>query len=91
MQHGMRPQDLYPGIGDLTRATQLSADNIAIARSSCETWWPEEIRVDPGSSWTATETQIAVVHDLAAAEDAMRTAAGRLEAAWSALGRLSSD
>lgn len=87
----MRPQDLYPGIGALTNRVAGLADELAIARVDCETWDPAALRVDAGSGWDAAETHAAVVDDLAGAEEALRLALGRLEAAWSALGRLAGD
>lgn len=87
----MRPQDLYPGIGQLTTGVRDHADQLALLRVTCETWDPETLRVDTGSPWGTEETVAAAVADLAAAEEALRSATGRLEGAWAALGRLSSE
>lgn len=86
-----RPQDLYPRVGGVTGSVRTLADDLSILRVSCETWNPESLRVDAGSPWSTVETLAATIADLEAAEDALRAAAGRLEGAWSALGRLSSD
>lgn len=87
----MRPQEIYPEIGDLVRAASDGADRVALLRATCETWDVDQLRVDPGSPWTGTETQAALLGDLAGAEEALRSAIGRLEGAWSALGRLAID
>lgn len=87
----MRPQDLYPRIGRLTAGVRAHADDLAVLRVTCETWEPDTLRVDAGSPWSTDETVAAALADLAAAEEALRSANGRLEGAWSALGRLSAD
>ena len=87
----MRPQDLYREIGDTVEAVRARSDEVALLRAPAETWDPASLRVDAGSPWTSAETVSAVIDDLAAAEESLRAAAGRLEAAWAALGRLASD
>jgi hypothetical protein len=87
----MRPQDTYPRVGDLTGTVRALADDVAVLRATCETWDGGGLRVDSGSPWSVAESLAATLDDLAAAEDALRAAVGRLEGAWSALGRLSSD
>lgn len=91
MPDSSRPQDLYPTIGGLTADLARRADELAVTRVGCETWDPSGLRVDGDSGWGTAETLAAVIDDLAGAEEALRIAVGRLEAAWSALGRLSSD
>lgn len=87
----MRPQDLYPELGELARAVSAAADRAALLRARCEVWDTGRLRVDSGAPWSPAETHAAALDDLAAAEDALRAAVGRLEGAWSALGRLASD
>ena len=86
-----RPQDLYPVVGELTAGLARRADDLAVMRVGCETWDPTGLRADSDSGWGTGETLAAVIDDLGGAEEALRIAVGRLEAAWSALGRLSSD
>jgi hypothetical protein len=86
-----RPQDLYPTMGELARSASELADELAVLRARCETWDSTELRVDAGSSWTAAETLAAVLGDLSAAEEALRSARGRIEGAWAAVGRLATD
>lgn len=86
-----RPQDIYPKMGELVGEVAALTDGIAVLRARCETWDTTELRVDPGSSWTTAETLAAALGDLAGAEDALRSARGRIEGAWAALGRLAAD
>lgn len=86
-----RPQDLYPQLAELATQFRGLTDDLALMRARCETWDTAELRVDPGSAWTTDETLAAVLGDLAGAEEALRSARGRLEGAWAALGRLATD
>lgn len=87
----MRPQDLYPDLGDLVRHAATAADRVALVRADCEVWDTDHLRVDAGTQWGPAETHAAAIDDLAAAEEALRAAVGRLEGAWAAIGRLASD
>lgn len=91
MTQPRRPQDVYPEAGAMTRTVGGLADDLAVLRATCETWDSETLRVDTGSPWSTAETLTAALDDLAGAESALRAAAGRLEGAWSALGRLAAD
>ena len=86
-----RPQDVYPRIGVSTAAVRALADELAVIRASCETWDLAALRVDSGSPWSTEESATAAIDDLAAAEESLRAAVGRLEGAWSVIGRLSAD
>ncbi|HMT49877.1 MAG TPA: hypothetical protein PKC36_07000, partial [Dietzia sp.] len=77
----IRPQDAYPRVGRLTGTVRSLADELAVLRVACETWDGDALRVDAGSPWSVSESLAATVGDLEAAEDALRTAVGRLEAA----------
>lgn len=87
----LRPQDIYPETGTMTRTVRALADELAVLRAACETWEPDALRVDSGSPWSTAETLSATLDDLAGAEAALRAATGHLEGAWSALGRLAAD
>lgn len=86
-----RPQDIYPDMGDMASAVAALADDLAVLRAICETWDAAELRVDSGSSWSTDETLAAALGDLAGAEEALRSARGRIEGAWAAVGRLAAD
>ena len=86
-----RPQDIYSGMGDMARAVAALADEVALLRATCETWDATELRVDSGSPWSTDETVAAALGDLAGAEESLRSARGRIEGAWAAVGRLSAD
>lgn len=78
-------------MGEMASAVATLADELAVLRATCETWEATELRVDSGSPWSADETLAAVLGDLAGAEVALRSARGRIEGAWAAVGRLATD
>ena len=86
-----RPQDIYPDVGALASAVAALADELAVLRATCETWDATELRVDSGSPWSTDETLGAALGDLAGAEESLRSARGRVEGAWAAIGRLAAD
>lgn len=86
-----RPQDIYPDMGEMARSVSAIADEVAVLRATCETWDTTELRVDSGSLWSTDETLAAVLGDLAGAEESLRSARGRIEGAWAAVGRLAAD
>lgn len=86
-----RPQDIYPVMGTIASSVAALADDLAAMRAVCHTWDTAELRVDAGSPWSTDETLAAVLGDLSGAEEALRSARGRIEGAWAALGRLAAD
>lgn len=86
-----RPQDIYPVMGEAASTMATLADDLAVLRAACETWDAAELRVDAGSPWSTDETLAAVLGDLSGAEEALRSARGRIEGAWAAVGRLAAD
>lgn len=86
-----RPQDIYPAMGEVASAGAVLADDLAALRAVCHTWEAAELRVDAGSPWSTDETLTAVLGDLSCAEEALRSARGRIEGAWAAVGRLAAD
>lgn len=87
----MRPQDMYPSFAEIVADLTDRANRLALLRTDVETWNPDTLRTDEGSPWTSDETLASLIGDLDRAEHSIRSAAGNLESAWSALGRLSSD
>lgn len=87
----MRPQELYPSIGELTSRFRAHVERLALLRVDVELWNPDELRVDSGTEWSADETYASLVADLGRAENSLSAAVANLESAWSALGRLSAD
>ena len=86
-----RPQDIYPDLGEMAREVTAIADELAVLRATCETWDATELRVDYGSPWSTDETLAAALGDLDGAEGSLRSARGRIEGAWAAVGRLAAD
>lgn len=86
-----RPQDIYPGMGEMSRLASALADEVAVLRATCETWDAAELRVDSGTPWSTDETLAFLLGDLAGAEESLRSARGRIEGAWAAVGRLAAD